>query len=50
MVGTVQNAYGQRFLVRCVLVAPTGRPTCFVTVWQQETGSKGPRFVTAYPA
>jgi hypothetical protein len=50
VVAQVTTSYGQRFNVRCVLPAPSGESTCFVTVWQREPGTNGPRFVTAYPA
>jgi hypothetical protein len=43
------NPFGQKFEVRCSLVAPDGRNPCIISVWIIEPPDPSPRFITAYP-
>jgi len=44
-----ETPYGQKFTVDGILEAPGGRSVRLRTVWILETGSRAPRFVTAFP-
>ena len=41
--------FGDKYVVRGVLVGPNGHPASIVTVWIILAGTTIPRFVTAYP-
>lgn len=44
-----QTRYGQKYVVRGILKAPSGMLAKIVTVWIVLHGERIPRFVTAYP-
>lgn len=46
---TRDTAYGRRFEVRAPLATPSGRRVVFESIWQIDTGTKVPRFITMYP-
>ena len=41
--------FGEKYVVRGLLIGPNGRSTLIVTVWIILRGKSEPRFVTAYP-
>ena len=43
------SAYGRKFPVSGNLTGPNGRSGRFKTTWSIDSGTKDPRFVTAYP-
>lgn len=47
----VASTYGTRYIVRGVLMSPSFRELAPVVtaVWQQDVGTDGVRFITAYP-
>lgn len=47
---TTEDRFGQRFLGRGELSAPTGRPLPIIMVWLIPSPSAAPRLITAYPA
>jgi hypothetical protein len=49
VVGSVQSAYGVRYVVDGALSCPDGRRPTVRTIWILENGSNSPRLVTAYP-
>ena len=44
-----QTPYGQKYLIRAMLLGPSGSSSAVVSVWIVLTGEEFPRFVTAYP-
>lgn len=44
-----QSAYGRRYVVKCMLIGPTGN-AAVVTAWIVRDGEDFPRFVSAYVA
>lgn len=47
--GTSTNAYGLVFEVEGPIRTPSGRSVRFCSVWQIDTGTDVPRFITMYP-
>jgi hypothetical protein len=47
--GVKDNAYGRRFEIRAPLITPSGRPLVVESIWQIDTGTDVPRFITMYP-
>ena len=47
--GTVESAYGTRYVVDGSLETPDGRHPQVRTVWIVDTGESRPRLVTSYP-
>ena len=45
----IRTRYGQKYIVRGILKAPSGTLAHIVTVWIVLHGELIPRFVTAYP-
>jgi hypothetical protein len=48
-VRTSQNAYGVAYEIEGPITTPSGRVVRFCSIWQLDTGSEVPRFVTMYP-
>jgi len=46
---TSQNAYGVVYEIDGPIRTPSGRSTRFCSVWQVDTGTDVPRFITMYP-
>ena len=46
---THQNAYGVVYEVEGPIATPNGRTVRFCSVWQVDTGTDVPRFITMYP-
>jgi hypothetical protein len=46
---TRQNAYGVVYEVEGPITTPNGRTFRFCSVWQVDTGTDVPRFITMYP-
>lgn len=46
---THQNAYGVVYEVEGPIKTPSGRSVRFYSVWQVDTGTDVPRFITMYP-
>jgi Domain of unknown function (DUF6883) len=46
---TSQNAYGVAYEIDGPIRTPGGRILRFVSIWQIDTGSNAPRFITMYP-
>jgi hypothetical protein len=44
-----QNAYGVVYEIEGPIRTPRGRITRFCSVWQVDTGTDVPRFITMYP-
>jgi hypothetical protein len=44
-----RNAYGTAYEIDAPITTPSGRTVRFVSVWQVDTGSEVPRFITMYP-
>ena len=44
-----QTPYGQKYLIRAIVLGPSGTSAAVVSVWIVLTGEQFPRFVTAYP-
>lgn len=47
--GTSNNAYGVVYEIEGPIKTPSGRSTRFCSVWQVDTGTDVPRFITMYP-
>lgn len=45
----VASVHGTKYVIVGVIVSPNGRRVHIRSVWTIEPGSRGPRFVTAYP-
>ena len=46
---THQNAYGVVYEIEGQIETPNGRSLRFCSVWQVDTGTDVPRFITMYP-
>jgi hypothetical protein len=46
---THQSAYGVVYEIEGPITTPNGRTVRFCSVWQVDTGSEVPRFITMYP-
>ena len=46
---TSPNAYGVSYRIEGEIVTPTGKSVRFCSIWQTDTGSETPRFITMYP-
>jgi hypothetical protein len=46
---TVENAYGVVYEIEGPIKTPSGRFVRFCSIWQLDTGSEVPRFITMYP-
>ncbi|MGH9309274.1 MAG: DUF6883 domain-containing protein [Vicinamibacterales bacterium] len=46
---TAQNAYGVVYEVEGPIKTPSGRIVRFCSIWQVDTGTDVPRFITMYP-
>jgi hypothetical protein len=46
---TSQNQYGVAYEIDGPITTPSGRTVRFCSVWQIDTGSEVPRFITMYP-
>ena len=46
---TSENAYGVVYEIEGPITTPTGRTVRFCSVWQVDTGTDLPRFITMYP-
>jgi hypothetical protein len=44
-----ENDYGDRYVIEAPLATPSGRTIFVRSVWQIDTGSDVPRFITMYP-
>ena len=44
-----RNAYGVSYRIEGDIVTPSGKPVCFCSIWQIDTGTETPRFITMYP-
>jgi hypothetical protein len=44
-----ENAYGVVYEVEGPIKTPSGRTVRFCSVWQVDTGTDAPRFITMYP-
>jgi hypothetical protein len=41
--------FGTKYVVRGILVGPTGRTAVIISLWFVPRGEPAPRFITAYP-
>lgn len=46
---TSRNAYGVTYEIDGMIRTPSGRTVRFCSIWQIDTGSEVPRFITMYP-
>jgi hypothetical protein len=46
---TLQNTYGVVYEVEGPIKTPSGRIVRFCSIWQVDTGTDVPRFITMYP-
>ena len=46
---THENAYGVVYEIEGPIKTPSGRTVAFCSVWQVDTGTDVPRFITMYP-
>lgn len=46
---TSKNAYGMAYEIEAPITTPSGRIVRFCSIWQIDTGSEVPRFITMYP-
>ncbi|MEO5588579.1 MAG: DUF6883 domain-containing protein [Gemmatimonadaceae bacterium] len=46
---TSLNAYGVYYRIEGEIVTPSGRRVRFCSIWQVDTGTETPRFITMYP-
>jgi hypothetical protein len=47
-VRTSQNQYGVSYRIEAEIVTPNGKSVRFCSIWQIDTGSETPRFITMY--
>ena len=47
--GTSKNAFGMVYEIEGPITTPSGRSSRFCSVWQVDTGTDVPRFITMYP-
>jgi hypothetical protein len=45
----VDTDYGPRYEIVAPLTGPSGRSVTFRSIWQIDTGTEFPRFITMYP-
>ena len=45
----VENAYGVVYEIEGPIRTPSGRTVRFCSIWQIDTGTEVPRFITMYP-
>ncbi|MDP2318373.1 MAG: hypothetical protein Q8O42_03410 [Acidobacteriota bacterium] len=46
---TSLNAYGVSYRIEGEIVTPSGKSVRFCSIWQIDTGTDTPRFITMYP-
>ena len=46
---TSENAYGLVYEIEGPIKTPSGKPVRFCSIWQVDTGTDVPRFITMYP-
>ncbi len=46
---TSQNPYGVVYEIEAPIATPGGKSVRFCSIWQIDTGSEVPRFITMYP-
>ena len=46
---TFRNAYGVSYRIEGDVVTPSGKSVRFCSIWQIDSGSETPRFITMYP-
>ena len=46
---TSQNAYGVVYEIEGPIKTPSGKSVRFCSIWQVDTGTDMPRFITLYP-
>lgn len=46
---TSLNAYGVSYRIEGDIVTPCGKSVRFCSIWQIDTGTERPRFITMYP-
>jgi hypothetical protein len=44
-----ETPYGIRYEIQAILITPNGRPLQVRTIWQVDTGTDYPRFITLFP-
>ena len=44
-----ENAYGVVYEVEGLIKTPNGKSVRFCSIWQIDTGTQAPRFITMYP-
>ena len=44
-----ETPYGKRYEMRAFLITPNGRSLMVRTIWQIDTGTNYPRFITLFP-
>jgi hypothetical protein len=49
VVMTTQTAYGPRYEIVAAIPTPIGRSVSFRSIWQIDTGTDRPKFITMYP-
>jgi hypothetical protein len=49
VIRTHENAYGVVYEIEGPIKTPSGRSVRFCSVWQVDTGTHVPRFITMYP-
>jgi hypothetical protein len=46
---TTQNPYGTTYVMEGPIMTPSGKAVRFCSIWQIDTGTEVPRFITMYP-
>lgn len=46
---TLHNSYGVSYQIEGPITTPSGKIVRFFSIWQIDTGSEVPRFITMYP-
>ena len=49
MTRTHENAYGDVYEIEGPIKTPSGKSVRFCSVWQVDTGTNVPRFISMYP-
>lgn len=49
VIRTRESAYGVLYEIEAPINTPSGRTVRFCSVWQVDTGTEVPRFITMYP-
>lgn len=47
--GTSSNAYGVAYEIEGPITTPSGKMVRFCSIWQIDSGTEVPRFITMYP-